>query len=164
MISNYWFSVLINGDSVGFFKSSRGIRQGDPIAPALFIIAEESLSRSLHAAFSKGDMDWFAGPRGCPTISHLLFADDTLIFTKASARSIKNLLSLLNTYEQASGQLISIGKSGYFLHPNVKDSVAQKNYDLTGYSTHTFPHKYLGFPLISGRKKKVHFTSILASV
>lgn len=72
LVNNCWFSVLLNGDSAGFFRSTRGVRQGDPIAPSLFIIAEESLSRSLKLAHCNGSFEWFQGPRACPLISHLL--------------------------------------------------------------------------------------------
>lgn len=65
-------------------KSSRGLRQGDPLAPSLFIIAEEVLSRGLLALYASGAVKPFHVPRGCPATSHLLFADDTIIFTNGS--------------------------------------------------------------------------------
>lgn len=80
-------------------KSSRGLRQGDPLAPSLFIIAEEVFSRGLLALYAAGAVKLHV-PRGGPaTSSHILFADDTIIFTNGSKRSLKRLM------ESTSGQL-----------------------------------------------------------
>lgn len=94
MFTNCWFSVLYNGSVHGYFKSSRGLRQGDPLAPSLFIIAEEVLSRGLLALYASGAVKPFHVPRGCPATSHLLFADDTIIFTNGSKRSLERLMNL----------------------------------------------------------------------
>ncbi|XP_058099758.1 uncharacterized protein LOC131244120 [Magnolia sinica] len=78
--SNAWFSILITGEASCFFKSSRGLRQGDPLSPSLFIVAAEALSRGLKFMGEQDSRTAFKLRRGCPTVSHLLYADDTLFF------------------------------------------------------------------------------------
>ena len=53
MFTNCWFSIMLNGTMFSDFRSERGLRQGDPLAPSLFIIAEEVLSRGLHSLMEK---------------------------------------------------------------------------------------------------------------
>lgn len=80
------FSVLINGTPHGFFSSQRGLRQGDPFSPFLFILVMEGLSKMIHNAVKANWIAGFAasfrGPEGIK-ISHILYADDTLIFYEA---------------------------------------------------------------------------------
>src|SRR5438105_3739031 len=108
------FSVRVNGQFSNFFKPTRRIRQGDPISPYLFLLCAEGLSSLLK----------FSGPqylsRGIhvgihgPWISHLLFADDCLVFTQASDSGAKQLHDLLETYRVGSGQLVNRSKSAIF--------------------------------------------------
>ncbi|XP_042514311.1 uncharacterized protein LOC122088975 [Macadamia integrifolia] len=79
-------SVLLNGDPVGFFEVSRGLRQGDPISPILFIIAEEVLCHGMSDLATKSHIKPLSGPRGADVPTHLLFADDVFIFINASKR------------------------------------------------------------------------------
>jgi hypothetical protein len=75
-VSLVTYSILINGDPVGLIKSSRGIRQGDPISPYLFLLCAEVLSSLLQQAEAKGVITEVpTSPKG-PKISHLFFADD----------------------------------------------------------------------------------------
>ena len=85
-ISTAFFSVLINGSSAGFFQSSRGLRQGDPLSPYLFVIGMEALSCLINRAVDGNYLfgSRIANGRGEELyISHLLYADDTLIFCEA---------------------------------------------------------------------------------
>lgn len=70
----------------GFFKNSRGLRQGNSLSPSLFIIAEEVLSRGRGRLFSHNLVGYYRHGRGQISITHLLFADDTLIFLNVSKR------------------------------------------------------------------------------
>ncbi|XP_043725893.1 uncharacterized protein LOC122672496 [Telopea speciosissima] len=85
---NYWFSVVMDASPFGFFKSSRGLHQGDPLSPTLFILAEEVL-RGLRSLFAEGHAKFYQLSRDCPGISHSLFADDIIIFTKGLKSSLK---------------------------------------------------------------------------
>lgn len=86
-----WFSVLLNGSPTGFFQSSRGIKQGDPLSPYLFI--SEVLSRGLNQLLLTGRMEPYALPRGFKLLSHLSFADDIIIFTRGTMRSVRHLFA-----------------------------------------------------------------------
>ncbi|GLT61308.1 hypothetical protein SLA2020_340270 [Shorea laevis] len=82
-ISSARFSVLVNGSPAGFFSSSRGLRQGDPLSPLLFVVVMEALSKMLTVSVNRGLFSGFSvGSRNSAAvhISHLLFADDTLVF------------------------------------------------------------------------------------
>lgn len=128
-------------------KSSRGLRQGDPLAPSLFIIAEEVFSRGLLALYAAGAVKLHV-PRGGPaTSSHILFADDTIIFTNGSKRSLKRLM------ESTSGQLINKALAAVF----VQTSRAQIVAGTLGFARKDLPIQYQGAPLFSGSIKKAYF-------
>ena len=87
------FSILVYGSPAGFFQNSRGLRHGDPLSPYLFVIGMEALSRLLDRAVDNylsgskiADRD---GVRS--VISHLLYADDTLLFCGANKDQLKYL-------------------------------------------------------------------------
>lgn len=81
-IEDPWFSIMMNETFDGFFELARGLRHGDPISPYLFIIIEEVLSLMMKIKYEVGRISHFYYLRGCPLISHLLYVDDLLVFTK----------------------------------------------------------------------------------
>jgi len=83
LISNNWYSILVNGISHGFFRSTTGLKQGDPLSPTLFIIAAEVLSRGLNKLHEDRRYRGYGMPKWSPKINHLSYADDTILFGSA---------------------------------------------------------------------------------
>ncbi|XP_042023084.1 uncharacterized protein LOC121770420 [Salvia splendens] len=114
-IGSCWFSVLINGVPAGFFKSTRGLRQGDPISLALFVIAADYLSRALDKLILGKKEMVFKTSRKCMEISHLAYADDIIIFTQAAAAPMRWLRACLDNYVEVSGQQINLDNSNFYI-------------------------------------------------
>jgi hypothetical protein len=147
--------VLINGVPVGFFGSSRGVRQGDPLSPFLFVLVMEAFSRMLGAFTERGLISGFSvGPSGPDrgNVSHLLFADDTLVFCGANASQIRHLGALLVCFEAAAGLKVNLSKSALVPVGDV-ENVGQLA-GLLGCGYGVVPLKYLGLPLGASFKLK----------
>ena len=117
-ITTAHFSVLVNGNPTGYILPSRGLRQGDPLSPYLFLFCVKGLTALLRKAETDGIIRGVAASRGGPYISHLLFADDSLLFCRASVEECQQVNSLLNLYEAASGQNVNIDKTSLFFSSN----------------------------------------------
>ncbi|XP_017981034.1 PREDICTED: uncharacterized protein LOC108663047 [Theobroma cacao] len=151
-IANCWFSLLINGGTVGFFKSERGLRQGDSISPLLFILAAEYLSRGLNALFATYPSLHYLFDCSMP-VSHLAFADDIIIFTNGAKSSLQKILLFLQEYEVISGQRINHSKNCFITHRNMANSRTQIISQVTGFIHKCLSITYLGVPLYKGPKK-----------
>jgi len=89
------------------FKPERGLRQGNPLSPYLILICAEGFSALPNKAEEDGLIAWIKICRNAPSICHLLFADDSLILIRAKGEDASQLLSILELYEQCSGQMIN---------------------------------------------------------
>ncbi|WMV37958.1 hypothetical protein MTR67_031343 [Solanum verrucosum] len=147
-ISTVKFSVLVNGSPEGFFSAHRGIRQGDPLSPFMFIIAMEGLNNMLKIAKTTGRIQEFEDSkvaRNSMEITHLHYADDALIFCGAEEEQLLILRLILVYFEAISGQHINWNKS--HLYPiNVVPDMEHLSQTLGGV-TGTLPSVYLGMPL-----------------
>ncbi|XP_060170376.1 uncharacterized protein LOC132601292 [Lycium barbarum] len=160
LISNNWYSVIINGVRYGFFKSSRGLKQGDPLSPALFIIAAEPLSRDLNHLNQNDRFINFSMHKKGPQINHLSYADDLVLFTSADKFSIKIMMNLLRLYQKASGQEINKDKTFFLTHSKMDMIYNRRIRRWTGYKQSSFPFTYLGCPISCGRKRISYFSDI----
>ncbi|KAH9669444.1 reverse transcriptase domain-containing protein [Citrus sinensis] len=113
------FSVLINGVPKGLIQPQRGLRQGCPLSPYLFILCAEVFSNLLMQAESQRLIHGLKFGNNI-TISHLLFADDSLIFARASKEDCVHLKGIFYCYATASGQIFNFDKSSIFFSHNVK--------------------------------------------
>lgn len=104
-VSSTSFSLLINGSPYGHFRASKGIRQGDPLSPYIFILCMEPFIRNLNclARNPKSNVGLLSSPRG-DRISNLVFADDCLIFARATTVAAKNINTVLDIFSKVSGQ------------------------------------------------------------
>ncbi|KAL0406255.1 UNVERIFIED_CONTAM: putative mitochondrial protein, partial [Sesamum latifolium] len=87
-VTSISFSFLLNGEQFGFLKPERGLRQGDPLSPYLFLLCAEAFSGMIQKAERDGLIQGIAVSRTAPPICHLLFADYTLIYCQASADAL----------------------------------------------------------------------------
>ncbi|KAL9690772.1 hypothetical protein QQ045_011182 [Rhodiola kirilowii] len=132
-ISNCMYSIKWDGQLYGFFRSTRGVCQGDPLSPSLFVVAMEWFSRVMKAGDQFGVLKPYITKRPSIRINHLLFADDLLIFTNGAKDSLNSSKSIL-------------------IFPKVFASKRKTDLlSLSKFSEGSLPQPYLGAPLYRGR-------------
>ena len=113
------FSILVNGGQMENFKPSRGIRQGDPLSPYLFILCMEYLSLKILEECDTNSWKGIKASRGGPVFSHLFFADDLLLCAEASISCCHTIARVLDDFCYHSGQKVNLSKSKVCFSPNV---------------------------------------------
>jgi hypothetical protein len=163
-ISSSSFSILLNGSPFGHFKPGRGLKQGDPLSPFLFILGSEVISQLFLRQESRGLLSGLKIAKNCTPISHLLFADDLIIFAKATSAEAHSLNSVLQQYCGWSGQSINFNKSSIHFSKNTAHSVIQSIRGIFPFTTALNSSKYLGLPLFFGKSKSLDFKDIVEKV
>ncbi|XP_070010520.1 uncharacterized protein [Nicotiana sylvestris] len=161
LIGNNWYSILINGQPNGFFKSSRGVKQGDPLSPTLFILAVEALSRGLNLLHTNLYFYGFGMPKWSPKINYLSYTDDTIIFCSSDETSLRLVMEFLQAYESSSGQLVNKAKSAIYLHHLTDSEVINKVERIIGIRRQGFPMTYLGCPIFYARKRGDYYQGLI---
>nr|XP_009757417.1 PREDICTED: uncharacterized protein LOC104210257 [Nicotiana sylvestris] len=164
LVSNNWYSVLINGQPHGFFKSTRGIKQGDPLSPTLFILTAEALSRGLNVLHNNLYFCGFGLPKWSPKINHLAYADDTVIFSSLDETSLQLITQVLSAYEAASGLLINKAKSAVYMHHLTNETLFSKVERVSGIRRQEFPFTYLGCPIFYSMRKMEYYNGLINKV
>ncbi|OMO96348.1 reverse transcriptase [Corchorus capsularis] len=150
-----YFKAIFTSSNPPNFDPSRGIRQGDPLSPYLFLFCMEGFSSLIQHTERSKVVQGVSIVRASPRVSHLLFADDSLLFLRASLEECEALLDILTKFEKASGQKINIDKSAVLFSSNTPDCILDSIMRRIGVQKILARDKYLGAPIMIGRNKKI---------
>ena len=163
-LSTVSYSFLLNYSVHVEVIPQRGIQQGDPLSPYIFILCNEVLSGLCTKAQLDGSLVGIKVATNCPRINHLLFADDTMLFIRSYERSCSTLMWILSLYEAASGQKINSDKSSITFSTRTSQGVKIRIKQILGIDKEGGVGKYLGLPEHFGRRKKDLFASIVDKI
>ncbi|KAL6209869.1 hypothetical protein ACLB2K_020808 [Fragaria x ananassa] len=154
-------SICVNGETNGYFTCSQGVRQGDPLSPLLFCLAEDVLSRGITLLSYQGKIDRFATQFGVHPPMYVLFTDDVMVFLQGRKKHLRALMHFLDEYALNSGQVLSKEKSTFFIgssHACRQEEIQ----NVLGIDRGSLPFKYLGVPIFIGRPKPEFLLPIAA--
>ncbi|XP_039017907.1 uncharacterized protein LOC120149065 [Hibiscus syriacus] len=141
------YSIAFNGTLIGYFKEARGLRQGDPLSPYLFVLAMNILTRMLNLAANKRIFG-FHPKCNKLGLTHFSFTDDLLIFCKGNVDSVVGVISELDQFHQFSGLKLNSSKFELFA-VGIPIGITEKIKRIYGFKIGSLSVKYLGIPLVS---------------
>eukprot|EP00253_Pinus_taeda_P022819 PITA_22819 len=163
-ITSVSFAVLINGVATPFFKGKRGLRQGCPLSPLLFLLVAEGLSQLIQKAKREGKVKGLEVAVNM-FISHILFVDNILAFSSGNMNKIKELKNILDLFVKATGVQINFRKYQLILEGLNRQEKAQISsffpFDIHSMET---PFKYLGFWLKPNAYKKKDWNWLITKI
>ncbi|MCH84332.1 RNA-directed DNA polymerase (Reverse transcriptase), partial [Trifolium medium] len=153
-------TILWNGSKTEPFSPMRGLRQGDPLSPYLFVLCMERLGTMISSSVSNGSWKPMQITKDGTKLSHLFFADDVLLFAKANVSQARVVNNVLERFCALSGLKISLDKSKFCTSTGVcrrlRDTIAATTQI---HATDRFD-KYLGFKMFYGKVRKQDFNDI----
>lgn len=159
-VTSVRYSVKFNGTLLDSFSPSRGLRQGDPLSPFNFLFVADGLSAMLHREVQTNQIIPLKVCRRAPGISHMLFADDTLLFFKADRQQAIRVQQLINKYANGTGQLINLDKGSIMFGQSCSQVVKDEVKAALQVTQSSFEAKYLGLPTLEGRMNRGKFQSL----
>ncbi|KAL2225433.1 UNVERIFIED_CONTAM: hypothetical protein Sindi_3020400 [Sesamum indicum] len=149
-VSTPSFSVGLNGKPHGFFRGARGLRQGDPLSPYLFVLAMEVLHLGLLQLIEQEEIFSYHWKCEAARIFQLGFADDVILFCRADMDSLRIFKAGLDRFAEWSGLRLNVQKSHLIISRSAQ-ALSEEMLALLGFQEGVLPMRYLGLPLISSR-------------
>ena len=151
----------MNGKLKGNIFPTRGIWQSDPLSPNLFLIFSEGrLNALIQKAVNEDRIRGYSLCRCGPKISHLFFADDSLLFCRAQISDIQTIQEILELYEKALGQWINKEKKTFFFSKSVSLEVKNSIKNYLGVPEIKEYEKYLGLLAVVGQNRRASLNFI----
>ena len=150
LVSGGQTAVSVNGEVGHFFRNKRGLRQGDPISPLLFNFVADALATLLRKATEAGHIKGVLGHLIPGGISHLQYADDTLLLFQPDLHSVATIKALLISFELMSGLKINFHKCEV-MPMGLEPSDSRRIADQLNCKLGKLPFTYLGLPLDAKR-------------
>lgn len=160
-ISSLSLSVLWTGNKLSAFSSTKGLRQGDPLSPLLFVICMDTLSRAISTATDNYSWKPVKLSRNGTAISHIFFADDIILFSKAHLSQVNLMKRVLDSFVSLSGLRVNYNKSRAVASVVVPMTLQYSFKMSTSIQFTQSLDSYLGFSIIQGRMNESHFDHLL---
>jgi hypothetical protein len=156
------YFVKFNGALLKAFSPTRGLRQGDPLSSFLFLFVDDGLSALLCSEVNVGGLSLVKVCRRAPGVSHLLFADETLLFVKADGGQAERVKHIIDMYAQSTGQLINPTKCSIYFSKSCSEDTQEVVRSTLHIQREQFEDKYLGLPTPEGRMNRGKFQNLQA--
>ena len=159
-VTSVRFTIKVNGELLPFFDPTRGLHQGCPMYPYLFLICAQGLTALLNN-YGGAHIDREVRVSiHAPWVNHLFFAADSLILRSANAQSADRLNAILRIYAECSGQAVNREKSSIFSSANAGQPLREILKNSLGIMVEASSKRYLGLPRAIGRITSVTFNHI----
>eukprot|EP00253_Pinus_taeda_P031168 PITA_31168 len=160
LVSGAFFSIMLNGGPLQPFLPSRGISQGDPLSPFLFVIMAEGLGRSISQEIQTNQLKGIKAMHQGPIVTHQQFVDDTMLMGTPTIKEAQTFNKVLSTFSDASGMEINLTKSKLFFF-NTSIPVQRNLNKILKIQRNSLPTKYLGIPLSEHAPKAANWEDLL---
>ncbi|KAL0428083.1 UNVERIFIED_CONTAM: hypothetical protein Slati_2983100 [Sesamum latifolium] len=139
----------------------KGLWQGDPLSPSLFVLASEYLSRNLNLLMLA---DCLLMYKGIQDVLHLAYTDDVLIFTNSKETSLETIMNFLHDFGNAWGQSINVANNSFIISPQAPLLIKRRIKWSMGFVLKPLPFRYLRVLIYVGRRKNEYFDPLIEAM
>ncbi|GLT29392.1 hypothetical protein SLA2020_042640 [Shorea laevis] len=160
-VTSLQLSIIWNGEKLPYFQPQRGLHQGNPLSPYLFIMVMEKLSYMILSRLQQHQWKPFKISRGGLPLSHLFFIDDLMLFGTTSLPQVEIIMDCLSEFARRSRLELNLSKSKLSVSPNVQRHLANSYSSACGIPLTSDLGSYLGIPILHDRSKPRTYKYIL---